>query len=844
MFKVQSLKRTIVVQFAVILVPLVCLLAWQALMNSQRHAELDELFHRHELGLKTRDLYATFVNGAVDAVDTQRLPGRALATLAQAGETLRMLARESGSVEAAGTADGIAAMAEALTADPSLPTLLRWQERMHVGRTAIGRIQVHHDAQLNAAIVRSIAETHRETLVVAVSSLLLLAMTVGFILRMIRDLTRPLAFAVSVADRIAEGRPVADDEFRGRRDIGNLLGSLAGMHANLRRYRAEVEAAQDSRQAQMRQALDSRQSLAEAQQLAKLGNWHWDPGSRTMHWSDELYRILGTEPQGCEPTLTAIAGLYEAQQQAALVDIVDRLLNGAGPFSHEGRIRGFDGRLRVVYHQASAQRDADGRVVRVCGTLQDITLRREAEEKIRRLAHYDSLTGLPNRQYYGDQLERAVAQARRKNEQLATLFMDLDRFKRVNDTLGHAAGDALLKEAARRLRRCVRESDELARSGAEAGESEHGNTVARLGGDEFTATLLDLRHPHDAAKVAQRILQALSLPFVIDGNELVVTASVGIAVFPVDGDDAETLLKNADTAMYGAKEIGKNAYRFFTQDMNSAAFAKLALEADLRRALERRQFVLHYQPKVQAKTGRINSVEALIRWQHPEHGLVAPAQFIPLAEEMGLIVDIGDWVLEGACRQLGEWRDAGLGEVSIAINLSSPSFKQRDLCSRVQAALERHGVEPRLLQLEATESMMMGDVGATMGTLNELRRLGVRLSIDDFGTGYSSLSYLSRFPIDQLKIDRSFVADMTRNAEDAAIVAAIVSLGHTLGLELVAEGVETLRQACLLRELGCETLQGYFFSRPVPPQEVTELLRGAPYSFDRLATRPVPLALA
>ena len=486
--------------------------------------------------------------------------------------------------------------------------------------------------------------------------------------------------------------------------------------------------------------------------------------------------------------------------------------------------------------------------MRLCGTLQDITTRRQAEAEIRRLAHYDSLTGLSNRRFFLDHLEHEVARAKRTGRQLAVLFLDLDRFKRINDTLGHAAGDSLLKEAANRLRECVRDTDYLARELPNAGAAEDGhdaaqglNTVARLGGDEFTATLVDLKHAHDAAKVAQRILHALSQPFLIEGSEIFVTASVGIAVHPVDGDGADQLMKNADTAMYRAKEMGKDMYQFFAKDMNTAAFAKIMLESELRKAMERDQFVLHYQPKVDAVTGRIKGVEALIRWAHPEWGLLAPGRFITLAEETGLIVGIGNWVLESACRQLAQWRDAGFADISIAINLASPSFRQEDLVARVRAALRHHKVEPRLLQLEATESMMMSDVERTMQTLSELRQIGVRLSIDDFGTGYSSLSYLRRFPIDQLKIDRSFVAEMTKNADDAAIIAVIVSLGRTLGLEVVAEGVETLQQARLLREMECDVLQGYHFCRPLPADEVAALFGGHAFSFDRQASRPVPL---
>ncbi|MDH3461059.1 MAG: EAL domain-containing protein, partial [Burkholderiaceae bacterium] len=645
---------------------------------------------------------------------------------------------------------------------------------------------------------------------------------IWFVYRMVRDWSRPLNFAVSVADTIAAGREVNETEFQGQHDIGNLLQSLSGMYKSLKRYRAEVEASQSGLQEKIQQLSESKSSLAEAQRLARLGNWHWDCTSPTAYWSDEMYRILSASPSECEPALQTYLALMEPRSAENFDSKVKELTRVAGSVSDEQNIRAFDGNQRVVHHHVSSQANASGQVIRLCGTIQDITARRHAEQEIRRLALYDGLTGLPNRRYFLDQLEHTIAQARRSGEQVAAMFLDLDRFKRINDTLGHAAGDALLKEAARRLGQCVRDSDYVAREPNEPTDDE--SNVARLGGDEFTATLVDLKRPQDAAKVALRILHAMSEPFQIDGNDLVVTASVGIAVYPQDGDSAEVLLKNADTAMYRAKELGKNTYQFFTEDMNSTAFAKLTLESELQKALERDQFVLHYQPKIDIHSGKIAGVEALIRWSHPEWGLMAPGQFIALAEEIGLITVIGSWVMERACCQLKQWRDAGLPPISMAVNLASPSFRQPNLVHQVGALLKCYDVDAKLLQIEATESIMMTDVVTTMKTLTQLRELGVKLSIDDFGTGYSSLSYLRRFPIDQLKIDRSFVIDMVGNADAAAIAGAIVSLGTSLGLELVAEGVETQQQACLLRDMGCRMMQGYYFARPVPADEIAALL--------------------
>ena len=437
------------------------------------------------------------------------------------------------------------------------------------------------------------------------------------------------------------------------------------------------------------------------------------------------------------------------------------------------------------------------------------------------LAMYDALTGLPNRQLFHQQLTQAVARAHRNGDHIAIMFIDLDRFKRINDTLGHATGDMLLREVAARLNRCVRTTDQVGRDGDSMLPE---GSVARLAGDEFTVTLDTLRDPQDAARVARRIISEVSRPFMLSGQEVVVTTSIGIAVYPEDGEQAEMLLKNADVAMYQAKDLGRNAYQFFAGEMNSAAVERLRLENELRRAMEGDQLSLHYQIKIDARDGSIAGLEALMRWRHPELGMVPPVTFIPVAEEIGLIVDFGAWVLEEACRQTKAWRDAGLPVAPIAINLASPSFRQPDLVERVASALRRHDVLPADLCIEATESILMRDADATMATLKQLRELGVKLSIDDFGTGYSSLSYLRRFPIDQLKIDRSFVNDLVVNSDDAAIINAIASLARSLNLDVVAEGVETVEQARLLAKQGCYIMQGYFFSKPVSAEELTQIL--------------------
>lgn len=593
------------------------------------------------------------------------------------------------------------------------------------------------------------------------------------------------------------------------------------MHASNQAYRLEAAAQKAGLEENIRQLAESRSSLAEAQRLARMGNWSWDLQQPEANWSDEAYRVLGMKPGECAPTWSNFMQCVDASDQPRLEEALRKLMAKPGELSIEHYIVRQDGMYCCVHNHISSRADSTGRVRHMHGTIQDITERKAVEEKLHYLAMYDTLTGLPNRQLFHEQLARAIARCKRSQQHLAVMFIDLDRFKRINDTLGHAVGDMLLQEVSARLGQCVRASDALAR----AADADDGTSVARLAGDEFTAMLDGLAHPQDAARVANRILAELARPFMLNGEEVVVTSSVGIAVYPGDGEQAEILLQHADVAMYQAKQQGKNTYQFFAGEMNSAAVERLKMESELRHALERGELLLHYQPKIDVSSGRITGVEALMRWQHPERGLVPPGKFIPVAEETGLIVAMGEWVLEEACRQKKAWRDAGLPALDMAINLASPSFRKPDLVERVAATLSRYDVPPAELCLEATESILMRDADVTMGTLNRLNELGVRLSIDDFGTGYSSLSYLRRFPIHQLKVDRSFVNEVTESADDAAIVAAIVSLARSLNLEVVAEGVETAEQVQCLARQGCGTMQGFYFSKPLAVADLTRLLQ-------------------
>jgi diguanylate cyclase (GGDEF)-like protein/PAS domain S-box-containing protein len=436
--------------------------------------------------------------------------------------------------------------------------------------------------------------------------------------------------------------------------------------------------------------------------------------------------------------------------------------------------------------------------------------RKLAEDQLRFIATHDSLTDLPNRALFNERLRHALNQSTRYSRGIAVMFIDMDRFKVVNDSLGHGAGDRLLQDSAKRLAECLRESD----------------TVARLGGDEFVVMIENFTAPKDAIAVAQKVLASLSRPFFVDGQEFLMSASIGISTFPDDGKDAETLLKNADIAMYRAKDQGRNNYQFYSAQMNKHTFERLAMESSLRRAVERNEFLLHYQPKLDLRTGAISGVEALVRWQHPDWGMVSPAQFIPLAEETGLIVQIGEWVLKAACEQNKRWRDQGIPPLRVAVNLSARQFAQKTLLSDIAKTIAQSGLTPESLELEITESLVMTNPEHATETLNKLKAMGISLSIDDFGTGYSSLAYLKRFPIDCVKIDRSFIKDIPTEADDMAITKGVIALGHSLRLKVVAEGVETVEQQDFLRSNDCDEMQGYLFSKPLPADEVTALLKG------------------
>ncbi len=467
-----------------------------------------------------------------------------------------------------------------------------------------------------------------------------------------------------------------------------------------------------------------------------------------------------------------------------------------------------DGSLYYEEKTITPIKDQSGTITHYVSTGKDISERIRVHEHLQHMAHHDALTDLPNRSLFLDRLQQSLNRARWHDRLVAVMFMDLDRFKIINDTLGHNIGDQLLLQLSQRLNKTVRDGD----------------TIARFGGDEFAILLDDIDSDSHISSLAQKMLDTLAVPFKINKQELFVTASIGVSIFPNDGDDSETLLRNADVAMYRAKDLGKNNYQFHSDDLSARIFERMTLETHLRHALERDEFILYYQPQIDARTQNISGVEALLRWQHPELGLVTPNNIVPLLEETGLIEQVGHWVLETACRQSRVWHDAGWSYLHMSVNISSRQFNNTDFIPSLHDIINQTEINPEFLELELTESMLMRNASTTVNALHSLSGLGVRFAIDDFGTGYSSLTYLRRFPIDTIKIDRSFIHDVTDNPDDAAIASAIIVMAQSLSLNVIAEGVENQEQLDFLTSRNCYYLQGNFFSRPLPAEELTQLL--------------------
>ena len=532
--------------------------------------------------------------------------------------------------------------------------------------------------------------------------------------------------------------------------------------------------------------------------------------------SDNIIEQFGYTPEAVLAEPNFWLGRVHKEDLPRVFRDLKRLLE-VGEIALEYRFRHADGDYRWVSDRVKLVLDANGKPKERVGCWIDVTEQRRAEETIRNLAYFDGLTGLPNRVLMRELLGRALAAAERHQRSLAVLFVDLDQFKRINDTLGHDMGDLLLQEVARRLVSCIRRSDAIFSEGdvgnlPQAGREE---AISRLGGDEFVLILSEISSSEDAANVARRIAVALSQPIRLGHDEVIITASIGISVYPYDATSAETLLKHADAAMYHAKEQGRNSYRFFTEALNERTARRFTIESNLRRALDRGEFVLFYQPRIDIRSQRVVGMEALLRWRRPQEGLLLPGEFIPVAEENGLIVPIGEWVLQEACRQAAAWRKSGLTPLTMSINLSAGQFKRGRLVERICGALEETGLPAEFLELELTESMLIEDTDLSAMLLARFREIGVKITIDDFGTGYSSLSYLKRFALTALKVDRSLVRDLATDANDSVIVSAAIALAHNLRLRVVAEGVENEIQAGILRSQGCDEAQGYLFSPPL-----------------------------
>ncbi len=558
--------------------------------------------------------------------------------------------------------------------------------------------------------------------------------------------------------------------------------------------------------------------LAEAQRVAKLGNWTWDMENEELFVSEESYRIFGVPRVAPSVFHKLLLGSVHVDDKKAFDMAVQKAVDGeTADISFKACLP--NGQEKTILMHLDSSSEQESSHYRIFGTIQDISEQRRAEESIRQLAYYDSITGLPNRDLFKEHLSMALHHAGRNNEKLAVMFLDLDKFKRVNDSLGHEAGDKLLKIISERLQDSVRSSDVAARDVGEMGAS-----LARLGGDEFTVMLSGLHDIKHVERVARRILDRIAEPMMLSGNRVTVSSSIGIAIFPEDGEDISSLLKNADAAMYEVKSKGRNGICFYDDALRKQSHHRVQLESELHEAIEQDQLTLFYQPKVDAQTCEVLGFEALIRWIHPERGMISPMDFIPVAEESGLIIPVGKWVIKEACRQHQRWRALGKAAVSISVNLSAHQFADEHLLTAIRDILKETDMPAQFLEFEITETVLMQDADKALAILNAMKDMGLKISIDDFGTGYSSISYLKHFPADVLKVDRAFVKDLPDDEQDATITNAIILLAKALNLGIVAEGVETKAQLQWLRDKECDQIQGYLFSPPVPAEKAVTML--------------------
>jgi diguanylate cyclase (GGDEF)-like protein len=556
--------------------------------------------------------------------------------------------------------------------------------------------------------------------------------------------------------------------------------------------------------------------LSKATKMARLGDWEWHISNDTVCWSDEIFLMVALNPDDFTPDSSNFKNFIHKADIPYVEQHLREIIKTKKAANIEFRIITSANQERFVAQQIEPVIDHTSKLIGLIGTVQDITERKDQENRIRHLAYYDEVTQLPNRVFFLKFLAKTIELAHRNKRNFAIIFLDLDGFKGINDTYGHQAGDLLLKEISKRLTEGLRCSDLASRL---FDHFDHKVDVARLGGDEFIILLNDLTRPEDAATVAERIQHWIAQPVLLGDRQMHIGASMGITVFPDDGDDSETLLKNADMAMYHAKKLGKGHYQFFHAGMSLRAKKRLEMESFMHLAVDNNELRLHYQPVIDALSGRMIGAEALLRWKSPQLGFLPPNDFISLAEENGMIIQFGQWVVKEVCRQYKAWQQLGFGDLTISINMSSLQFNQNSFIPMMANIIEEYQIDPAFLTIELTETMIMEDTDNIMDKLKALKKLGIKLSVDDFGTGYSSLRYLNRFPIDTLKIDRSFVQELPQSQDATAIVNAILALAKALNLKTVAEGVETEQQKTFLQNTTCDAVQGYYYSKPVPAKE-------------------------
>ncbi len=624
-----------------------------------------------------------------------------------------------------------------------------------------------------------------------------------------RDVTAKRRAQEALVESERRYRSLSEREIQRTRELTAANEQLAAEMIERRQAQESLRLEGMAREQAQSDLRRSEERMRMAMKAAKIGFWDLDVAKDEHVWSDTCKALLGV-PLNTRASYQALRSVVHPDDWKMMQTKIDGAIQEKLGYVVEFRVVWPDNSPHWRTSSGQAFYDDAGQVTRMSGITMDIDERKHAEERVQFLAYYDALTGLPNRTLLQDRLTKALASARRQKEKVALLFLDLDRFKNINDSLGHSVGDVLLQHVAERLKRSAREQD----------------TVARLGGDEFLIVLNGVKDIPDAAVAAERFMDAMTAEFVVQGHPLSVSCSLGISVFPEHGADGEALIKNADAAMYCAKDHGRNNFRFFAEDMNAQVVERLTLENSLRLALDRKEFFPVYQPQMEVGTGRITGLEVLLRWQHPKLGLVPPDKFIRIAENSGLIVPLGEWVLRTACSQARKWQEEGLLAVPVAVNVSAVQFRQEGFCALIRKVLHETGLAPQYLELELTESLLLSNADVTFSVLQELREMGVALAIDDFGTGYSSLSYLKRFPINKLKIDRSFIRDVATNPDDAAITTAIINMAKSLSLKVIGEGVEDEAQMTFLQVHQCDEIQGYFFSKPLTVDKAADKLRG------------------